>query len=97
MISKVSVKERIISADDIDPEKIVLLDQGTRIYGLLTKDPVGKWFFTDMFNSRNNWPGVHDEDPRAVVRKFAESKSTTIYQFDTKAEFIEWLNENVAL
>ena len=83
-----------VSVNDMDEEKIVMMKRdGT--FALLTKDPSGQWFFTDMLKGGNVWPVVYHTDPRAVVKEFVENGFNKVYQFDTNGDFINWLCDNV--
>lgn len=84
----------IISTRQVRENDIVVVD-GYSAIGLLTKDPTGEWFVTDILKGYNLWAGSHSRTIHETLNIFGNDHSKRIYKFEDKQEFVKWLAKRV--
>jgi len=83
------IGQPVIASNKINTRGIIVLKSYNTI-GILTKHPESElWFFTDISNAWNTWPGSLKRSPQESIDIFGPGDE--IYQFDTLKEFSDWL------
>ena len=84
----------IVSTQQIREHDIVVVDSYSAV-GLLTNEPTGNWFVTDILNGCNLWAGSHSPTIHRTLNVFGNSSSHNIWKFDDKQEFVRWLAKRI--